>query len=318
MEHAWDGPALGGAGQYRHEAFFYKDLDHFVSGTRRFIDEAHDRNEPVLAVLSRPKIELLADDLVNPHGVVFADMEEVGRNPARIIAAWSEFLRQHEGGAAQVHGIGEPIWPERSAAELRECQLHEALLNAAFRGSSFRLLCPYDQSGLPDAVLAEALRTHPLVFGEMTSDASPAFPGLEEVTAHSRQPLPDPPASTRRLVISGTHDLPAVRELVTALALEAGLPTARVEDLVLAAHEMATNSVRHGGGGGLLRAWVGPGACILEFSDRGVLAEPLVGRFAPRRDAQGGRGFWLANSLCDLVQVAVGDHGTVVRLHAYL
>ncbi len=29
----------------------------------------------------------------------------------------------------------------------------------------------------------------------------------------------------------------------------------------------------------------------------------------------GGRGLWLANRLCDLVQVRSGEQGTVVRLH---
>ena len=30
----------------------------------------------------------------------------------------------------------------------------------------------------------------------------------------------------------------------------------------------------------------------------------------------GGRGVWLANQLCDLVQIRSGAAGTVVRLHA--
>jgi anti-sigma regulatory factor (Ser/Thr protein kinase) len=249
--------------------------------------------------------------------VLFADMAEAGRNPARIIAMWSEFLHTHSGGSGQVHGIGEPIWAGRSAEELRECQVHEALLNAAFQGSSFRLLCPYDETALPDAVLSEARRTHPLIYGEMASDESLTYPGVDAITTLSGQPLPDAPLFTQQLAITGPHDLAAVRELVAALALEAGIPVTRREDLVLAAHEMASNSIRHSGGEGLLRAWCEPSACIFEFSDNGFLAEPMVGRFAPRSDAEGGRGFWLANHLCDLVQVSVGDYGTVVRLHAY-
>ena len=47
-----------------------------------------------------------------------------------------------------MRGIGEPIWAERSASELSECQLHESLINLAFADADdFRLICPYDTGG---------------------------------------------------------------------------------------------------------------------------------------------------------------------------
>ena len=36
---------------------------------------------------------------------------------------------------------------------------------------------------------------------------------------------------------------------------------------------------------------------------------------APAADGEGGRGVWIANQLCDLVQVRSGEDGSVVRLH---
>ena len=78
--------------------------------------------------------------------MAFAEMDDVGTNPARIIPAWTDFVAGHEGQA--VHGIGEPIWAERSPAEVVECQRHESLLNLAFGDEvDFRLLCPYDSAG---------------------------------------------------------------------------------------------------------------------------------------------------------------------------
>ncbi len=222
METAWDTPAPPHPDDYRHEAFFYKDFDHFLSGALRFIGEATSCQEAVLVVVSGTKIDALSDCLGETSGtVLFADMADVGRNPARIIAAWSEFLRGHANGSRRVHGIGEPIWAERSAEELRECQLHEALLNAAFRGSSFRLLCPYDTSALPHAVLSEALRSHPLMYGEMSSDANPSFPGVDVLdlglitstaprraadiatVGHHRPPRPERRARVRSCARSG-------------------------------------------------------------------------------------------------------------------
>ena len=42
--------------------------------------------------------------------------------------------------------------------------------------------------------------------------------------------------------------------------------------------------------------------------------DPLVGRVKPVPTQVGGRGLWLANQFCDLVQIRSGDDGTAVRL----
>ena len=39
--------------------------------------------------------------------------------------------------------------------------------------------------------------------------------------------------------------------------------------------------------------------------------------FARGLAVPGGRGVWMANQLCDLVQVRSSDDGTVVRLHMH-
>ena len=40
-----------------------------------------------------------------------------------------------------------------------------------------------------------------------------------------------------------------------------------------------------------------------------------AGRLQPVLDEPGGRGLWLANQLCDLVQVRTFADGNVVRIH---
>src|SRR6202035_2440264 len=96
------------------------------------------------------KIERLQDELRDTAGgVVFADMAGVGANPARIIPAWREFVDAHASSAKRLRGIGEPVWAERDATTLVECQRHEQLLNLAFeQGRPWWLLCPYDTSTL--------------------------------------------------------------------------------------------------------------------------------------------------------------------------
>ena len=73
--------------------------------------------------------------------------------------------------------------------------------------------------------------------------------------------------------------------------------------------------MRFGGGRGTLSWWPADGRLICDVADRGRIDDLLVGRVLPPVDGLGGRGVWLANQLCDLVQVRSGGHGTQVRLH---
>ena len=84
---------------------------------------------------------------------------------------------------------------------------------------------------------------------------------------------------------------------------------------MVAANEAATNSIRHGGGQGVVRVWQQGEALICEVRDRGRIDQPLVGRRRPLTGSNGGHGLWMANQLCDLVQIRTRRNGTVVRLH---
>ena len=107
-----------------------------------------------------------------------------------------------------------------------------------------------------------------------------------------------------------------VRRRVERLAERAGLPDPGAADLVIAASELAANSVAHGGGSGTLRSWQDDGRLLVEFEDGGSIEEPLAGRLRPQPTQQGGRGLWLANQLCDLVQIRSRPGRTTVRLQA--
>ncbi len=106
-----------------------------------------------------------------------------------------------------------------------------------------------------------------------------------------------------------------MRRLVTLRAEGAGFGQARTGDLVLAVNEVATNSIRHGGGEGVLRAWLTDEMVIFEVADAGAIADPLAGRVRPGSGQSGGHGLWLCNQACDLVQLRTFAGGSVVRLH---
>jgi anti-sigma regulatory factor (Ser/Thr protein kinase) len=146
-----------------------------------------------------------------------------------------------------------------------------------------------------------------------TRRASPEFAGLDASAGSLEDPLQEPRTLVRTLLF-GTNELAEIRGLVDGRALSAGLTLERREDFVLAVNEIATNSIRHGGGSGVLRIWRDPDALICEVTDAGRIDDPLAGRQMPESAQIGGYGLWLANQVCDLVQVRSGSGGSTVRV----
>jgi len=299
---------------FRHEALIYGDPEQFLAGTVPFLTSALAGGERAMVAVSERNTDLLKGELgVDAEGVEFFAMEELGRNPARLIPFWRDIADRRRG--LPLRGIGEPIWPGRGAAEVDECQRHESLLNLAFSSApGLSLLCPYDGAALPDEVLGAVSHSHRSVNrdgaherGDQRLAEPDCFEG--ELSSH--------PPDAEAFAYDRTR-LSAVRRLVKAVAEEAGIASQGTSDLVVAASELAANSVAHGGGGGTLRTWRERDRLLIEFEDRGTIDEPLAGRQRPAPTQEGGRGLWLANQLCDLVQIRSNALGTTVRLRATL
>ena len=308
------------AHNFQHEALLYAGLDDFLAGTVPFISEGLEGDEPMLVAVPGVRLEALkAHFRSDLDRITFADMEDIGHNPAHIIPAWHDFFHRNGGDERRVRGIGEPIWAGRSAAELVECQRHESLLNVAFADSGhWRLLCPYDIESLPDDVVEEAQRSHPWVTASDGSrSTSPVCLDLAAMAGPFDASLPPAPAGTASLSF-GIDSIPLVRDHIAAEARRAGLDEGSVTDLVLAVHEIASNSVRHAGGSGTVRVWRDDGRLVCEVVDSGRIDAPLVGRERPSPDRPDGRGVWMANRLCDLVQIRTFPDGNVVRLHQHI
>jgi anti-sigma regulatory factor (Ser/Thr protein kinase) len=303
----------GARGEFRHDALLYAGVDDFVAGALAFVREGLAVDDPTLVMVSAAKIRLLRAALGrDADRIEFADMELIGRNPARIIPSWQEFSHQHTDRA--IRGIGEPVWAEREPAELVEAQHHETLLNLAFADrQGLWLLCPYDRDALAPEVIAEAERSHPYLSDGAQRRHSGEFARHSAPIGLSCEPLPEPEGHVT-VVTFDMGALGRVRSLVVSAATMAGLDERRASDLAIAVNEATSNSVRHGGGIGTLRIWSEPDRIWCEVQDAGRLAEPMLGRTRPTREQVGGRGLWLANQLCDLVQLRASDSGSVVRM----
>ena len=113
-------------------------------------------------------------------------------------------------------------------------------------------------------------------------------------------------------------DLFELRQLVSSWASREALALVPAEELVLAVHEIATNSVRHGGGMGMLRLWRTSDALVCEIQDAGYIRDPQRARSRPGGEAHESRGLWIADQICDLVEIASSQRGSQVRVHKRL
>jgi anti-sigma regulatory factor (Ser/Thr protein kinase) len=289
---------------YRHVAVPYEGQQ-FLSCCTDVAEQAAARDEQLTFLVSAAKAEALRDTLGNrPADVTYLDMDDHVRNPARLIALIDGF----RAGAAgrRCVSVHEPTF-DRTCADRAETWFGESVLNSpALQSWNLAVLCLYD-TDLGDAALAEMHRTHPTVRGE---DGNAAYePGLAGTLF--AEALPTVPTEAAGHDVR-SRDLAPVREFVRSHGAE--LAADRREDLVLAANEVITNSVQHGGGACRVTMWDEPDSVVCDVQDTGHISDPLVGRLAPAADTPAGRGLWLANQLCDLVQIRSSPAGTTVRL----
>jgi anti-sigma regulatory factor (Ser/Thr protein kinase) len=155
--------------------------------------------------------------------------------------------------------------------------------------------------------------THPVLVRDGHQQPSASFLQPPAVPPDCDLPFPPPPAQAAAL--SYERDLRPVRALVAQAARGAGLPADRVTDLVIAVNEVAANTLRHTAAGGTLQLWHTDAELICQVHDSGVIADPLAGRRLPVRELPGGKGLWLVNQLCDLVEMRTSPAGTTIRLH---
>jgi anti-sigma regulatory factor (Ser/Thr protein kinase) len=300
----------------------YRGEDEFVDGVCAFLGAATAADEPVLLVLPDEHLEPFRSAAQDGAPLTCQDMRDAGSNPNRLLPLMEEWIVAQDGaettGAGRderrVRIVSEPIWPGRSYPETAECLRHEVLVSDVLADHPVTMLCPYDAVHLDAETLAGVELTHAAILDGGRRRASLAYPGLARLDFDAIWPL-QPPADPVH-----EHDLDTgLRELRHAVAadpLVGALSPNRRSDLVMAVNEATTNAVRHGEGGCSARIWHDGRSLITEIiSDTGV-SDPMTAR-RPRPDpaADSGRGLWLINQVCDLVEMRCDGDGMTLRLH---
>jgi hypothetical protein len=273
-------------------------------------------HEPVMVAVVPEHLAWLQDALAHrAEYVEFVDMHDLGHNPARIIPAWQHFLDTNARQRSPIRGIGEPIWPERHPQELLECQFHEALLNVAIDPEiPFWLICPYDVEALSPDVLDEAHRSHPVILDSHSYYGSNRYGGGAHVESIFNAELPELKVQPTVAVFTRNNVI-RVGAYVKLEFHVSGLGVREASDLADVIQRLASSSLRRGATLGTVRIFNQPDDLICEVVDDTVIDDPLIGRRAPGEGEDDS--VWIANQMCDLVQVRSSSAGTTVRVHAW-
>lgn len=296
----------------RHQAFFYEGVDAFVGEVLPFVQEGLRDGDPIVVVTKTDNLEALREGLGDDaQRVSLHDAQEWYRSPGRAFSACLEFVGANA-GAPCIRAIGEVNWPVDWADGIEEYAHYEAVFNVIAAEAPVYVVCPYEISSLPDAVIAHARATHPEIRTAGRGEPSDAYTDADEYCSHLATRIETAPSAEP---IELTPDLDAFRRVVAAQAREANVPLDRIAELLMAVDQVAENALKHGQGGVLARLWADERRFVCDIDNEGDgLSETTAGYIPPAAEDEPGRGLWLARQVCDLVEVLSRDGATRVRL----
>jgi CheY-like chemotaxis protein len=149
----------------RHEALVYSTPEELIAGTVPFVRHGLAAGEPVLAVVREAAWALLREALAaDARRLEFVDAVEWYRSPERTVEAYLRYIHDRLAqGASRVRIIGQVIWPTTSAVAVAEWKRYEAKISVDLASVPVSFICAYDVRELSEDIVADALRTHPLL-----------------------------------------------------------------------------------------------------------------------------------------------------------
>jgi DNA-binding NarL/FixJ family response regulator len=160
-----------------HEALVYSTVEEFLAATVPFIREGLEGEEPLLVVTKKANLGALRTALdTDAARVDLVESAAWYRSPPQTLEAYNRYVRTRlEEGARRVRIIGEPVWPRTSARAVAEWKRYESAINVAWASTPTSVVCPYDANTLPEEVVTDAKRTHPVLRTRLGTRPSPRY-----------------------------------------------------------------------------------------------------------------------------------------------
>lgn len=245
------------------------------------------------------RVDLLRGKLGTDARLEYGFDEELYLAPTSTLFAYQRKLaRRSEGTEFWMTG---PVPLGQDSVAQAAWARYESALDEALGPYPFRALCTYDARTRPASVIAAAMATHSTVSVDLTSRSSPEYVDPAAFLTSPLAQVPEPPTSppSAATVIAHLDDLAEARYLVTTTARnDSALSRQKIEQFLIAVHEVAVNGLARGNAPVHLSLWaeVASLACIVEDSGPSDL-DPLTGYRYP--DDTSTTGLWLARQMVD-------------------
>lgn len=302
-----------------HSALVYEGEQEFMGAVLPFLREGFERGDRAIVATDAGKASALRDELAgDAGGVSWSEPSELYVTGPRTINAWKHLVRELDQGV-RVRVVGELPWADRSERAMREWARAEAVLGNVLSSAPVTMVCPYDAAALPKRVLDDARRTHrELCCSGSSQDSADFVEAGDFLASLDAGAFSEAAADAQELRFDG-REPGLVRRFVGAFAEEAGMGDSRLERLVLAVSEIATNALRYGEPPNLARVWLDRDEVVCEVTDEGRgITDPFAGFARPETAVDGGIGLWLARQICDHMEIRAARPNSVVRLHMAL
>jgi len=304
-------------GAFEHWACIYDDDSQFLETVLPFLADGLALGEPVLVVTTAANLELLGAALGERSAEVdYAESAFFGRRPPRRVGAFYRYWKggQDISGGRRVRIVAEPVWSGRSAREITAWTRMESALNVTLASTSISMICPYDARTTDAHILADALRTHPAQVAGSRHSPSPQYtdPAAFARSCDAR-PLAQPPEGAETFGFDG--DLRALRRFIAGSAGAHGVSGDRADMLVLAVSEIGAYLKSQWPASATVRTWEQPGSIVCDFRQPGaIISDPFLGLRPAELVPGDGDGLWLANQICDWMEIRSDAAGSTIQL----
>lgn len=269
-----------------HRGFIYASTDDFVATLAPFAREGLERGDVVFATAGRVGVDALREELGDDaRHVEMHDTEVWEPRPYDRLLAVKRMVDALPPGAT-LRAMGEPVWTGTPAVQ-REWARYESVINVALARAPLRFICLYNGARLPERSLDQCRRTHGELLEEGGVCACASFVDPEEYVPGLAPDFGDTPANATDVPFYGGQH--AFRAELSARAKHEGLDDDRVERLVIAANEVATNALVHGERPMRAQLWAAAGEVVCEVADSGPgIDDPFAGWHVPDPTIAGG------------------------------
>jgi anti-sigma regulatory factor (Ser/Thr protein kinase) len=176
------------------------------------------------------------------------------------------------------------------------------------------IVCLYDTRARSKQLIGDAQLTHPAVWDANRRQVNRRY--VEPGVLLDQLPEPALTVAGQPSVRVSVDDDPHVWWRPVAAAIVDGLPAERVDEFLIAVHEVVINPMQHGSGPVQLGLWTTADRVVCEVrdGDGGGLGDLFAGYLPPGGDAARGMGLWVARQLTDALAIQSSPSGTTVRL----